>query len=174
MLEGDLSRDLRPVSAPPELWDRVSEKVAHAAAFAADSGVKRRVSVRHEKVWAMAIAAVAVIAIVLWSVRPAPGARAMRQWVSTKSGLTLPFEDRRDLHLAAAHTDADRAQISFAVNGRRGQLTVTKPAGAPPIDSHPFPGNSDSVYSWSMRGLAFTLQCSTPDDLRVACQLCHV
>jgi hypothetical protein len=30
------------------------------------------------------------------------------------------------------------------------------------------------VFTWSMDGHTYTLECATPEDLKIACNLCHI
>jgi len=35
-------------------------------------------------------------------------------------------------------------------------------------------GSSAKVFTWSMQGHTYTLECATPEDLKTACNLCHI
>jgi hypothetical protein len=170
MLERDLSQGLQPVGAPEELWVRVEQSLVSArpAGLPSGAGSRRRDLLPH-----LALAAVAIVAVVVWSARAGAGASQVREWVAANSGLDLALADRGELRLAAAHTAADRAEMRFTVDGREGKLVVTKAITTQPADGHPLPKLGATRYSWTMRGLAFTLECGAPEDLRAACQLCH-
>ena len=123
--------------------------------------------------WLAVTAAVFVVAVG-WSFRPAADGRAsVREWVKANTGLNLLLADRAGLRLVATHAFRNAAEVGFTVDGRGGRLVMTKtdaPSGAVP---HVLPASNARSYSWATRGLAFTLECASPEDLRAACGLCH-
>jgi hypothetical protein len=167
MLEQDLLIGLRPVEAPAELWDRVR---SGRAGFSLQRGLQPPL-----RFVAMA-AAVVLVAAILWGFRPAypEGAGQVRAWVRTNSGVDVALAARQGVRLVAAHTARETAELAFVVDGRKGRLLISK-ADAPSSHALPgsLPGNDARVYSWTMSGLAFTLECASPADLRAACVLCH-
>lgn len=159
-----LQQSLRPVSAPPELWNRIQ---THQTA--PPPATNRLL------VWAMATAVV-VMTVGLSVVHrdsvdfPAfTGDRCenpseIRAWVRAKTGLDLPLRSdlSQSLELTGAQTiDATRGvKIAYRAGNHDAVLLVSRADGL--ANSH------------SRIGPAFTLASDNPAELQLACKLCHL
>ena len=179
MLERELSLGLRPVAAPADLWGHVGQVVnlrpignrpSPVFAEASSRPIDNRPQVNNLPYMAVAVAAIVVM---LWGVQAESGAKQMRQWVAANSGLNVRLAERPGLRLAAAHVERDRAEVAFSVDGRMGRLVVAKTSSPARGETHALPASGAAAYSWAQGGLQFTLDCASPEDLRMACQLCH-
>ena len=56
------------------------------------------------------------------------------------------------------------------INYKGGRLVVTKGESG---GQHAV-GSGARVFTWSKDGRTYTLACATPEELRVACGLCHI
>lgn len=179
-LDAALTENLRPVGAPAELWDRVQmPRISTSQAAGRSTG------------WRLALAsAVAVILVVaLWSF--GPGSRefrssdpmAIRAWVKDRCGVALPLsaEASPAIRLSAVRLQKDggkdrgaSAEVAFRVEDRPALLQISQLESAPvgELAHHRFAADAKSV-SWVAEGRLFTLACATPEDLRIACSLCH-
>ena len=153
-----LAHQLDRVVAPEELWERVrsprvvSEKRVHRSVNAARVG---------------ACATVLLLAIWLFvgraSVRSAD-AGEIRAFVKAKAGIDLPLRAQpAGVRLVGASFRKGSAEVAYQVGGRDGRLTVD--------GRH---GSSARVFTWTMSGHTYTLECATPEDLKIACNLCHI
>jgi len=66
--------------------------------------------------------------------------------------------------LTGARVAKGTVEIAYRVGKRDGRLIV----GGRPSAS------GARVFTWSMDGRIYTLECATPDDLKIACNLCHI
>jgi hypothetical protein len=181
-LESELTRGLREVSAPPELWDRV-----RGAQVMRPSGSNRRL------VWAMA-ATVVLAAVGLSLVRPSDEAIALqalandsgqiafhcqnpaqlRAWVRANTGLDVPLRGAppASIELIGARNLGARVEIAYRAGNRDAVLLVSRAdAGSANI---PHSRTSGNVSSWVTDGQRFTLACNDPAGLQLACKLCHL
>lgn len=162
-VEAELRRELQPVRAPEDLWERVQRR---------DADVTRRGS-RH--VWVLAAAAVM---LVLFLARPRQEFRSgdaarIRQWVQLHTGLDVPLEASTAVRLVGATGTDGRAEIACRVGDRDVKLVVSRArAGVAEASAHQTHKDEKAV-SWAMSGQLYTLACATPEDLQVACMLCH-
>jgi len=175
MLEQELLDGLRPVTAPGELWAHVRTSRSAgdvsvgwpAGRPVADPEVRRT---RFK--WVLAAATAVLVVAIAWSFQPrGDGRAAVREWVRSNAGIDLPLAERAGLRVVAAHASRSAANLGFTIEGRAGRLLMTKTAA--PSSAHLLPAPDARVYSWSATGLAFTLECASPGDLRAACSLCH-
>ena len=163
-VEAELRRGLQPVRAPEELWERVQRR---------DAGVARG---GRKYVWAIAAAAMAMV--VLFLARPrgevhSGDAARIRQWVLLHTGLDVPLQASTALRLVGAKGTDGRAEIACRVGDRDVKLVVSRArTGVVEASAHQAYQGGKAV-SWSMRGQRYALACATPDDLQVACLLCH-
>ena len=163
-VEAELRRGLQAVRAPEELWERVQRRDA----------VVTRGGRRY--VWMLAAAAMAMV--VLFLARPrqefqSGDAARIRQWVQLHTGLDVPLEASTALRLVGAKGTDGRAEIACRVGDRDVKLTVSRArAGVVQASAHQTYQGGKAV-SWAMRGQLYTLACTTPEDLQVACMLCH-
>ena len=158
-IEPALARHLDPVSAPEELWERVR-----------NPRIIRRKSV-HTSVNAARLGACAMVLLALtWLVVGQRGLRSgdpgeIRGWVQAKAGIDVPLRARpAGVRLTGASVSKGTVEIAYKVGNRDGRLFVGGKHTA----------SSARVFSWSMHGNTYTLECATPDDLKVACNLCHI
>jgi hypothetical protein len=158
-IEPVLAHQLDQVSAPDELWERVRNPV-----------VARKTSV-HMSVNAPRLGACATVALLaVWLFvghrRLRSGdAGEIRGWVKAQAGIDVPLRARpAGVQLTGASVAKGAVEIAYRVGGRDGRLFV----GA----RHPV--TSARVFTWSMGGRTYTLECATPEDLKIACSLCHI
>ncbi len=170
----ELQSGLRPVTAPPELWDRVQASQ--------DSPMSRST---RGLVWAMA-ATVVLIAFglsVIYRDSVAFPALAsdrcqnpaqLRAWVRVKTGLDLPLrtDSSPSIRLIGARYVEGRVEVAYRTGNRDAVLTVSR--ADPGSANVPHSRTSGNVSSWVMAGQRFTLACSNPADLQIACKLCHL
>jgi hypothetical protein len=187
-LDAALAGQLEPVSAPTELWDRVRTPRA------ATSSVSTMRAAIPSLEWRLARASMLAILTVaaLWAFRQHGPARqefrstnamAMRAWVKSRTGLDIPLADGGSplIRLATARLEngaQTAAEVSFLVGNRRATLQVSPAAPASGVLGHgslaagTYQGSRTA--SWVVRGQLYTLACATPEDLRIACSLCHM
>ena len=157
-IEPALARHLDPVSAPEELWDRVR-----------NPRVIRKKGV-HMSVNAARVGACATILLTVWLFVGQRGLRSgdsgeIRGWVQAKAGIDVPLRARpAGVQLTGATVSKGAVEIAYKVGNRDGRLMV----GGRRVASGP------RVFTWSMDGRTYTLECATPADLRIACGLCHI
>jgi len=176
-LELVLQRELREVSAPPELWDRL-QSPASAPYRAA------RVSKRFYHGLLAAAVTLAVVALSL--VRPpvrqdsqpiafhCQNPAQLRAWVKANTGLDVPLRGAppASIQLIGARTGEGRVEVVYRAENRDGVLSVSS-AGAGSANE-PHSSISGSVSSWVMDGQRFTLTASDAAELQLACKLCHL
>lgn len=168
-----LESQLRRVTAPPELWDRIQNSKA--------------VSSRKENrvlAWAMA-AAVVVIALGLSVIHRdnvaytpltsdhCQNPAQLRAWVRAKTGLDLPFraDSSASIQLIEARNTGGRVEIAYRAGNRDAVLSVSRADGSADSAHNRVSGQ---VSSWVMNGQRFTLACADPAALQLACKLCHL
>ncbi len=152
-----LVHQLDRVPAPEELWERVR-----------NPGVRKRKSV-HRSVNAARVGACATLLVLLFCVGRT-GVRSgdageIRAFVKAKAGIDLPLRAQAaGVQLTGARVAQGSVEVVYRVGRRDGRLVV----GGPVVSSGP------RVFTWSMDGRTFTLECATPEDLKIACNLCHI
>ncbi len=147
--EPALARELSPVPAPEGLWERIQNP-------------KPRVRPNVNTTFLRACATLACIAIVLSAVWLRPSRQEIRSanpaevqaWIRAKAGVDVPLRSHlpAELRLIGARLVNGRAEIAYLVSGRACRAT-----------RQPSPAKH-----------AFALSCTNPDDLKVACALCHI
>jgi len=163
-VEAELRKGLQPVRAPGELWERIQQR---------DVELPSR---GRRYVWMLAAAAMATV--VLFVARPRGEMRSgdaarIREWVQLHTGLNVPLEASTALRLVGAKGTEGRAEIACRVGDRDVKLVVSRArAGVVEASAHQTYKGGKAV-SWTMRGQLYTLACATPEDLQVACMLCH-
>jgi hypothetical protein len=171
-LESQLQRGLRPVSAPPELWDRVQS-----------ARVSRPQDKGRKLVWALALAVVlAAVALSRSPLRQDPqqitfhcqNPAQLRAWVRANTGLDVPLRAAppASIQLIGARAGEGRVEIAYRAGGRDGVLRVS-PSGVGSADGSHSRVSGD-VSSWVMAGQRYTLASSDASDLQLACKLCHL
>jgi hypothetical protein len=175
-MKSELQLALRPVAAPPELWERVQS-----------ARVSRPQTTSRGFVWAMA-ATVVLVAVALSLVRsPAredPPLSAfhcqnpaqLRAWVRANTGFDVPLRaaPSPSIQLIGAQMmEGTRGvEIAYRAGNRDAVLQVSR-AGPRSVDV-PHSRVSGKVSSWVMAGQQFTLACADPAALQLACKLCHL
>jgi hypothetical protein len=78
----------------------------------------------------------------------------VRAWVRANSGVDVPLRSHlpAELRVTGARVVNGRAEIAYRVNNRE-CLVATRPQTS---------------------GHRFSLSCTRPDDLKIACSLCHI
>jgi len=147
--EAALTRELSPVTAPEALWERIQNP-------------RPRVQPNVNATFLRACATLACIAVVLSVVWLRPSRQeirsadtvAVRTWVRANTGVDVPLSSHlpAELKLTGARLVNGRAEIAYLVSGR-----VCRAIRQPAPAKH-----------------AFALSCTNPDDLKVACALCHI
>jgi hypothetical protein len=110
-------------------------------------------------------------------------AAAIRAWVKDRCGFALPLSAQAlpQIRLASVRFERngadDRdgsAELAFRVENRPALLQISQVDGAASAEPahHELAADARSV-SWMADGRLFTLACATPEDLRIACSLCH-
>ena len=156
--EPALVQHLDRVSAPEELWERVR-----------NPRVRRKKSV-HMSVNAARVGACATVLLAVWLVVGHAGlrsgdAREIRAWVKDKAGIDVPLRAHAaGVQLTGASVSKGAVEIAYRVGKRDGRLVV----GGRPAAS------GARVFTWNMDGHTYTLECATPEDLKIACNLCHI
>jgi len=151
-----LAHELRPVTAPDDLWTRV----AQASALPRPGALWARADAWTNLL--RACATLACVALVLSAVWLRPSRQEIRSadpgevqaWIRAKAGVDVPLRSHlpAKLRLTGARLVNGRTEIAYLVSGRVCQATRQhRPA------KH-----------------AFALSCTNPDDLKVACALCHI
>jgi hypothetical protein len=158
-IEPALERHLDRVSAPEELWERVRNPV-----------VRRKKSVPMSVNAAGMSACATMLLLAVWFFVGHGGLRSrdageIRAWVKDKAGIDVPLRAHAaGVQLTGASVRKGAVEIVYRVGERDGRLVV----GGPPSAS------GARVFTWSMDGRTYTLECATPADLKIACNLCHI
>jgi len=173
-LEPELQRELREVTAPPELWDRVQ-----SARFSRPPERSHR-----RMVWALALPV--VLAAVAWSVVRSPvrensqtlafhcqNPAQLRAWVRATTGIDVPLRAAppASIQLTGARNLGERVEIAYRAGDHDAALLVSRANGAADV---PHGNPTGNASSWVMAGLRYTLACDNPADLQLACKLCHL
>jgi len=154
-----LAHQLDQVAAPEELWERVR-----------NPGVTRKKERVHRIVNAARVGACATILLFVWIYMGHGGFQSgdpgeIRAWVKARAGIDVPLRARpAGVQLVGANFAKGSVEIAYRVGGRDGRLKVDGRHSA----------SSAKVFTWSMDGHVYTLECATPEDLKVACNLCHI
>lgn len=168
VLERQLEQELRPVSAPPELWERIeTPRVARA----------ERRAPRWR--WAVAFAAIALVVSASVGLRRDEGIQSadpaqIRAWVLANTGIDVPLSLAAPVQMASVGSiDRGRgAEIAYEIDGQRAILRVT-PANADQAVAHTRVITGARLAKWVLRGQVYTLECASPEGLQSACRLCH-
>jgi hypothetical protein len=187
-LDAELSRHLRPVIAPDELWDRIE-----------GGAVAQRPTAWRWHIWAVAAAAAAMLAL-CFSLRSdttpylerlaaselAAGTGTMdlrshdpaqiRAWVKANAGLDvrLPGEIARSVQILGVtllRGEEPVACISYRVGGRDARLLVARGSSGSQHHAARLTGNSSS---WTFGRQMYALAWSAPLEGNGACILCHL
>ncbi len=147
-IENLLDRELRPMAAPDELWDRIHRPQP--------APILR---------WRLAFALVIAVATA-WALHPravaiqSERASEIHDWVKSRTGLDVPLAPSSSVKLCGARVSGHSAEIQFRTGVHDATLLVAKADHA--AATHEFSSNS-----WTLRGQTY----SSAD--RTACLLCH-
>jgi hypothetical protein len=167
-IESELSQKLSRVKAPEDLWNRIQNPKPSSS-----QGVQ---STREKLTWALVAACLAVALI--WGIPAHRGiqsasATQIREWVKTNTSIDVPLVgDPSPLRLVSASASRQGIEIACRIGNRPAKLLISKNKSilAP---KHAALNNNDTTISWGMSNRVYTLACATPEDLRIACLLCH-
>lgn len=185
-LDAALTEHLGVVQAPGELWDRV-RMPRSVTVHPSVPSVRWRV--------AMTSAVAVLLAVALWSLHESGSrefrsrdATAVRTWVKGRTGLDIPLvaggsplvqlASVRFWNGTSSSNGPATAEVAFLVENRPATLRVS-PAGFASAGILPHrllagePNHGTQAASWIVRGQLYTLACASPEDLRIACTLCH-
>ena len=170
-IESVLRQELSPVAAPADLWERLEVRAL--------SGMeRRRKPLPHKAFWSFASAA-AVLVLGSFFLLPRHDFRSsnpaqIQAWVKANTGLEIPLQAAAGIEYLQATGSSGQAEIACRIGNRPAKLTVSKSTGGviAASEHHAITAGKKSI-SWSMSGQVYTLACATPDDLLVACALCH-
>jgi hypothetical protein len=169
-IETVLERKLDRVVAPRELWDRIDNRSLTVAV----QTERPRLPVL---VWTF-VAAMLVVVLV-WGFRPrrdlvmqSESATQIREWVKVNAGLDVPLLGHSaQVRLTGARLMRGDVEIACRVGDHQAKLLVSK--GNLSLQHGGQPTKARSSVSWGMAGRSYTLACATPEDLKIACLLCH-
>ena len=153
-IESVLDRNLHPVAAPAELWDRV-----------------RNPRPRPVLQWKLAFALVVAVATA-WALHPrtasiqSESARDVREWVKARTGLDVPLSPAAPIRLCGSSVFGNgSAEIRYRVRNREAAMLVAKAERY--TSTHRFVSHN----TWILRGQSYTVASA---DLQTACLLCHI
>jgi hypothetical protein len=156
-----LAREMGPVAAPAELWQRIEKAQAKAPAPPANELCRSL----------MLAGATLAMLLAIWAYPARKEIRStdagtIRAWVRAQSGVDIPLRSHlpAGLQLSSARMVNGRTEIAYRVRNRQGRLVVGGPKTA----------NTPLTFSGTVDGRVFTLSCTDPGDLKVACALCHI
>lgn len=188
-IESELARKLSRVEAPEELWDRtladargsgtpVQNRDRKGAAVPWErtlANARGSVPTRY-RAWAL-VAAVLFVALV-WGfpsrrdlVIRSASATQIREWVKANAGFDIPLlADSSGVRLTGARVSHGGVEIACRVGNHDAKLSISKNKSSL---QHAALNANSSAISWGMNNRLYTLACATPEDLRIACLLCH-
>lgn len=161
--EPALSTHLDRVAAPEDLWERIQNSAAKAS-------VHRSVNVA--RIGACATLVLLVVWLYPWhrELRSGDGSE-IRAWVRANAGIDVPLRAHSPgLQLTGASLAKGSVAIAYRVGNRDGRLMVAKGGSG----GRHTAASGARVFTWSMDGHTFTLACAAPEDLSIACSLCHI
>jgi hypothetical protein len=104
---------------------------------------------------------------------------AISAWVKDRCGFALPLSAQASTAIRLSAVRLQRngpfAEVAFRVDNRPALLQISEVDGTRPHEAashHRLTADARSV-SWVTKGRLFALECATPEDLRIACSLCH-
>ena len=178
-LELELARELRPVRAPEALWGRVQRPRA----------TPKRQGAMHRPV--LAAAAIVLVAVALWSSRPADlGSLAARElggsaqlelrstdpvevgaWLRREAGLEVALPTSSRAHLRGARVIREHGavigEVSYQVEEDSAVLLIARTGGA-------FRASAQhGASSWQKQQQIYALAASGSGRPQAACALCH-
>ena len=197
-LERELARQLAPVAAPENLWDRIHEPRLAPPRAMPIAWVA----------WPATVVILIACAGVYWKTTRArepvaelpPASRdfdfrsndfgAIRKWVKTESNIDIDLPDGsattaapvqllgvrlirfRGAPAAAVDYHVGEGAATLVVSGKQGGLSGNTEVGRHLFSAMKSAGNAH-LLSWNMRNQNYTIAYSGPQDLRGGCLLCH-
>ncbi len=165
-LEPALETHLERLRAPEELWERIQ-----------NPRVERHWPTRQSAAGMTACLTIAIVLLTVWfypwhKQLRSGDPREIRAWVKAQAAVDVPLQAQSSgrLRLTGAMVLNNAAEISYRVGDHNGQLIVAKGVSSA---RHALTAGA-RVFTWSMDGHIYTLACAEPDDLRIACSLCHI
>jgi len=176
-IEKVLERKLDRVAAPEELWDRINPTQARMPVPHRSTGILACVDFRKKLAWTL-VAAMLVVVLV-WGLRPrrdfvlrSESATQIREWVKANAGLDIPLlGNSSQVRLTGARLMRGDVAIGCRVGNHEATLMVSRNRSS--LQHGVQPTKERSTVSWGMSGRLYTLASATPEDLRIACLLCH-
>jgi hypothetical protein len=171
-IESELSQKLNRVKAPEELWNRINENQHRQECLCyADRQATNKL------VWTL-VAAILIV-VLAWGFRPrrdfvlrSDNAGEIREWLRANAAFDLPWlNNAAPLRLTGARLMRGDLEVACRVGDHAAKLLVAKGKSSVRHGSRPTTGQS--TISWGMSNRVYTLACATPEDLRIACLLCH-
>jgi hypothetical protein len=193
-VEKELARQLRPVAAPDDLWDRIEER--------RNARPERRL---RWPAWPIAAALMlAAGAAAIWQIGAPqtmeelavrelrdsgrldfrsedPG--QIRSWVRAKAGMDveLPRSAGREIRLVGCRMMTRRGApvvaIAYRVAGDAATLLVSSTGEKVGSTAHRFApaewSRGARIFSWTMGARQYTIACAAPREPEAACLLCH-
>jgi hypothetical protein len=189
--EAELSRHLRPVSAPDRLWEKIE-----------GAGGAERPARAPWPLWAFAAAALAALTLFCLSLRSDPtpylatlaaqqlaanarpiefhsgDAAEIQRWAKRYAGLDIPLAGGRGIQLLGASVIRNGALslcVSYRVGDHAGKLLVTR--GSSGAAEHAAMQTAfqrgAALVSWTAEGQTYALAAPDVRALRAACVMCH-
>jgi len=200
-LERELTIQLRPVTAPDSLWDRIEARrapepeasfqwmswpVAAAIMLTMAGGVAWRVAVAHNPG-----SGVRALAVEELRRLEAGGGRldfrsddprAIRNWVKAVADIDIELPGSSKVRLLGARLIERQGAPVAAIDYRAGDGSATLVVSgkgmsggtkSPHVFASVGAAENDRVYSWKMREQEYAIASSATHDPHVACLLCH-
>ncbi len=187
-IEPVLARKLHRVAAPEDLWNRTLMRGADTRVCGLEtlSPAEHRDESRCRSLRGRATGAVVVwgmvaamlVVVLVWGVPSrrdlvisSASAIQIRDWVKANAGLDVPLlADSSNVRLTGARVSHDGVEIACRVGRHDAKLLISKNKSSV---QHAALNANSSTISWGMNNRLYTLACATPEDLRIACLLCH-
>ncbi len=178
-IETVLERKLDRVAAPRELWDRINKNQnqhrQECLCHTGSTGILACVDFKRKLVWTL-VAAMLVVVLV-WGFRPrrdlvmqSDSATQIREWVKANAGLDVPLPGHSaSVRLTGARVMRGDVEIACRVGDHQAKLLVSKGNSTLQHGAQP----TRATVSWGMADRVYTLASATPEDLKIACLLCH-
>jgi hypothetical protein len=141
------------------------------------TGILACVDLRKKLAWAF-VASMLVVVLV-WGFRPrrdlvfrSESAAQIREWVKANAGLDIPLLGKSSpVRLTGARLMRGDVEIACRVGDHQAKLLISKEKSSVRHGGQFI--KERSTVAWGMSGRLYTLACATPEDLRIACLLCH-
>ena len=131
---------------------------------------------RKGAVLAWAFVAAMLVVVLVWGFRPrrdlvmqSGSATQIREWVTANAGFDVPLAGSTPIRLTGARLMRGDVEIACRVGDHQAKLLVSKGNSSLQHGAQP----TKATVSWGMAGRVYTLASATPEDLKIACLLCH-